>query len=362
MRLLIINFEADELSGVLAWQLKIAKLLAARCEAVVVLTEKRGQVGQLPANLFIEEMAPSIGNMPTRVSRYLAVSLQARRLCRQHRIQACFIHMAHTWAYRLWPVLKGLARIPVLTWYAHGSVSWGLKAAVACSDRMITSTPEGLRIDTSKKRIIGQGVDTELFKPVPRSEQANQCLYVGRISRRKQIDFIVDVAHALYQMDPASPITFGIAGPMLTLDDLAYDRTVQSKVWDLQLQNKIRFLGFVPQSHLPQLYDGTFLHLNLSRTGSLDKTILEALACDCPVLTTNEATRSIFVDSPSNAEFKDFYCSQTTADELARRIIDFHHQPHRFAPGSIRALVAGRHDEQAFVNHVMHQLRELVPQ
>ena len=35
---------------------------------------------------------------------------------------------------------------------------------------------------------------------------------------------------------------------------------------------------------LPAIYGSAFLHLNLSQTGSMDKTILESLACGCPTL------------------------------------------------------------------------------
>ena len=50
MKLLVINFVMDQDSPVLAWQHGVVTRLAARCERVVVLTERIGRCA-LPSNV-----------------------------------------------------------------------------------------------------------------------------------------------------------------------------------------------------------------------------------------------------------------------------------------------------------------------
>src|SRR3989344_5572534 len=56
-----------------------------------------------------------------------------------------------------------LLRKKISLWYAHGSANWILKLAEVCTDIIFTSTPEGCRLKSSKIRIVGQGIDTDLF-------------------------------------------------------------------------------------------------------------------------------------------------------------------------------------------------------
>jgi glycosyltransferase involved in cell wall biosynthesis len=45
----------------------------------------------------------------------------------------------------------------------------------------------------------------------------------------------------------------------------------------------------VPHHEIARAYQGAHLMLNVSGTGSLDKAVLEAMACGLPVITANEA-------------------------------------------------------------------------
>src|SRR5450759_2030299 len=104
MRLLLINFEMDPSSKVLAWQLRVAEELAARCEQVVVLTHLLDDDVELPANL----RAVVFPRLPQRAPwRWIGgralLNAFVWRVCRKYRLNVCFIHMNMEWAYRLYP-------------------------------------------------------------------------------------------------------------------------------------------------------------------------------------------------------------------------------------------------------------------
>jgi glycosyltransferase involved in cell wall biosynthesis len=200
------------------------------------------------------------------------------RWCASERFDAVFVHMSADWAYRLAPCWRQFG-LPVLLWYAHGTVTNRLRKAHEQAACVVTSTPEGFRIPSSKVRVIGQGIDTDLFTP-PASRPDNATIVaVGRVSRRKSVDLMLDTLAWLKANAPQYPFNLRIIGPTLTRDDSAYAVELADTVERRDLA--VTFEGPRAMGELPAVYGSAFLHLNLSQTGSMDKTILESLACGC---------------------------------------------------------------------------------
>jgi len=352
MRLLIVNFEMDAESGVLAWQASIVRELAARCEFVVVVTGRLGRF-TCPNNTHIHVVTKWVWGMPRRFGGRWLVNLDVINLIRQYKIDACFIHMAMEWAYILAPALK-LYQIPVLVWYAHGTVSSRLRLAHAFADRIVTSTPEGFRLPSNKVHVIGQGVDTALFQIPQFSDDRNDLLYVGRVSQRKRIDLLVEVMSEIKRIQPNLLLRLRIIGPVLTPEDQAYQHGIQVLIETNELNGSIELAGFVPQHEIAAYYRNAFLHLNVSKTGSMDKTVLEGLSCGCPVLTSNEAFVDMFKDHP------DFLLQSDKPKDIAERVLDLYRSRHSFDPGRLRNLIVGHHDIGSYANKVMGQLEEIL--
>jgi glycosyltransferase involved in cell wall biosynthesis len=352
MRLLIINYEMDETSAVLAWQARVAKELAQHCDFVAVLTERVGHF-EPPPNMYVETLEAKPFGLPRRFGLALLLNRQVWQLCQRYRIDACFIHMAADWAFYFYPSFR-LLRIPVLMWYAHGTVTARLRLAHTCVTRVVTSTPEGFRLPSRKVAVIGQGIDTDLFQPPAYSlEPKNDLITIGRVSRRKRIDLLLDVMNCLRRSSRAADVRLRIIGPMLTVDDLNYEAELRRRVWNMGLQDRVDFVGFVPQEHTPTFYQRAFLHINVSRTGSMDKTVLEALACGCPVLTSNEAFREIL------AAYPEFIINDDHPEAIATQLIALYSQRDQYAVESLRALVVGRHDVHTYCRKILKHLNEL---
>jgi glycosyltransferase involved in cell wall biosynthesis len=351
MNLLIVNFEMDDHGGVLAWQASVARALARSCASVLVLTERVGTFAPAP-NLEVRALEYRPLGVPHRLGGAVLMRWSIYRLLKERRIDRCFIHMNHPWAYRLAPILRAL-RIPSLLWYAHGTVTPSLHRALRAATRVITSTPEGFRIPSSKVRVIGQGVNTDLFRIPAFTSERRDILYVGRISRRKRIELLLSAMAAVTEVSPQSGLRLRLVGPNLTPDDLQYDMEMRTRMWAMGLQDRVDFVGFVPQERIPGLYASAFLHLNVSHTGSMDKTVVEALACGCPVLTSNEAFAGLLSDHP------DFVMASERPADIARQILRIRDELGRHDPHELRRLVVGRHDQDAYVGKVLAQLEEI---
>ena len=249
MKILLINFVMDRKSPVLAWQHSVAVRLAAKCERLVVLTERIGDC-ELPGNVEVHRV-PRILTTPLRMlgARWL-MNIPVWNWCAREQFDAAFVHMNADWAYRLAPCWRRFG-IPVLLWYAHGTVTNRLRRAHENAACVITSTPEGFRIPSSKVRIIGQGIDTDLFTP-PASKPDNPTIVaVGRVSRRKSVDLMLDSLAWLKANAPQHRFTLRIIGPTLTRDDRAYAAELAGIVEQKDLGGRVTFEGPVTMGELP---------------------------------------------------------------------------------------------------------------
>jgi glycosyltransferase involved in cell wall biosynthesis len=342
MRLLVVNYEMADDAPVLAWQARVVRALACRAERVVVLTERRG-AHAVPPSVRVEEL-PRPGFPPVLARRAAAVR-HAFRLCRAERVQAVFVHMAHRQAYRLYPAFRALG-LPVLLWYAHGAVSWHLRLAHRAADRVVTSTPEGFRLRSRKARVIGQGIDTELFAPGAGGPRRG-LVAVGRVSRRKRLDLVLAAMEDLRDED--LPLT--VVGGPLTADDRAYAGELARRAADRALP--VTFAGWVPFERLPDVYRAARLQVHVSRTDSLDKAVLEALACGCPTLTSNPAFRELLAPHP------DLVLDDDRPEAIAARVRALA-AGGRPGPDELRRLVVGRHDLASYADRLIGELRALV--
>lgn len=353
MRLLIINFEMDPNSKVLAWQLAVALELAKLCEQVVVLTNRTGSF-QKPDNMSVYQFPRPLFRAPLRwLGGKWWVNVLVWILCKKYGISACFIHMNVEWCYRLAPVFR-LRRIPVLLWYAHGTVTDELRRAHQHATRVVTSTPEGFRIPSDKLSIIGQGVDTALFTIQERVPNPTSIISVGRISLRKRVDLMIDVMDALNDLEPNIPFELVIIGGVLTPEDRLYQEQLIKKIAQSKVPERIRLVGHVPLNNIPAYYRTAFLHLNLSLTGSMDKTVMEALAAGCPVLTSNEAFYEVLKDFPA------FIVKNDHAELIAQQVSKLYHEQTTLNHHTLREIVVSKHDLPSYVGKIYHEIEQLI--
>lgn len=352
MRLLLITFELDTHSPALAWQARVAAELGRLCDRVVVLTHRVGAF-EPQRNVIVVTLPRILQRAPARwVGGRWLINVLVWRLWQQHRFEAAFVHMNMEWAYRLAPAFTAL-RVPVLLWYAHGAVTGRLRLAHRCVDAVVTSTPEGFRLPSRKVRTIGQGIDTTAFSIQPVEHRAADIITVSRISARKRIEILIDALAVLRCARPAEPLRLRVVGSALNDDDRDYARGLRTRVRRLNLEADVDFVGHVPMSDIARYYASAFVHVNVSTTGSMDKTVLEALACGCPVLTSNVAFADFFRSHP------ECLLDDDTPEAIAARILDLYDRRSVVDRESLRRLVHGRHDVATYCKKVVGELRRL---
>ena len=113
----------------------------------------------------------------------------------------------------------------------------------------------------------------------------------------------------------------------------------------------MEFTGPKSKGEIAAAFQSASLHVNVSNTGGLDKSVIEALACGCPVLTSSAALFDTVRPFPEMAIIN------PTAADLANRIPALLSAD--LPPEALRDLVVGQHDLSSHVERIVERLEAL---
>jgi glycosyltransferase involved in cell wall biosynthesis len=131
-------------------------------------------------------------------------------------------------------------------------------------------------------RVLPLGIDTSVFKPKEENELLNngRLLFVGRISRLKQIEIAIKTVHYL-QTHNFSNAELTIIGP---ISDLEYYNELKELVLALKVSEQVTFFGSIQHSALIYHYQKADLLLLPSQHESFGMVMTEAMGCGIPVV------------------------------------------------------------------------------
>ncbi|MEK7114365.1 MAG: glycosyltransferase [Patescibacteria group bacterium] len=265
MKLFICTQAVDTTDPVLGFFVRWIVEFAQHCEKVTVICLRKGTY-TLPNNVEVIALGTT--------SRFLR-TLRLWRACvsRRREYDTVFVHMNPEYivaAGLFWRCMH--KRIAL--WYTHKSVNLKLRIAVFFAHIIFTASKESFRLKSKKVRVMGHGIDTEFFSPDESIAREDWLLSVGRLMRSKRHDLAIREA-------VREGKELRIAGEGLERQHL--------EALALELHARVRFLGGLNQSQLRDEYRKADCLIHTSETGSLDKVVLEALACGLSVHTNNPA-------------------------------------------------------------------------
>lgn len=133
----------------------------------------------------------------------------------------------------------------------------------------------GVGLDPRKVTVVHNGVDHQRFRPVP-AQRTGYVLYVGTEQPRKNLPRLIE---AVAQTD-LRLVKAGVAGDG--------DRAVTMRaIRENGMTERVDMLGYVPEATLPYLYAGAEALVLPSLYEGFGLPVLEAMACGCPVVTTD---------------------------------------------------------------------------
>lgn len=287
--------------------------LAKHVDSLYVITGCLGK-HSLPENVRVYSLGKESG--AGRYKRILNVYKIALPLLIKRRVNSIFAHQIQHFAVSMGLIAK-ILRVPVFLFYAHKAVPVSLKMAVPFCTKIFTSTSAGFRINTSKKIIVGQGIDTEEFKQTPHETSKKKILLsVGRISPIKDQETLIKAASILKERGHDN-FEILLVGDTRTAIDNKYKLHLISLIDELKMGDNIKFIGGVPNRLLMKYYSMSYVSINLTPTGAIDKVVLESMSCGRIPLVANQSLKKEFGPFSDLLIFKE-YDPADLADKISR--------------------------------------------
>ncbi len=168
---------------------------------------------------------------------------------------------------------------------------------VAVSKSIAFELNEYYKIQEHKIKIVHNGVNTKVFKPIKNSnfikerlgiEDKRMILYVGHLGIRKGLYYLIKASQNLKKEFPDSVILL-IGGIPSWLRSTIYLKIIKDLIRKYNLQNFFILKGKIPNHILPYFYSASEAFILPSIYEGLPKVLLEAMACEKPVVATNVA-------------------------------------------------------------------------
>lgn len=319
MKLLIITQKVDINDDLLGIYHGWVKKIAAKCESVLVVCLYKGKY-DFPENVEVFSLGkeqyfdlPNFFRRLTAVFRFYKYVWKLRK-----KYDTVFVHMNPEYLILAGWLWKLMGKKTVL-WYAHYLDNFKLRLAAPFADKIVTSTKRAFPYEIKKLTVLQQGIDTGKFSPskkiIKKEENSKlKIISLGRISPVKDLETLIEAVNILKNNN--FNFFLDILGEP-TDKDADYFEKIKNLIINLGLSDKISLLGKISTSQNPEVYLDYDVFINLTCTGSFDKTILEAMSSGLPVLVANEIYKEIF-ESPLKEKL---IFKAKDAQDLAGKII-----------------------------------------
>lgn len=311
MKLLFLTQVLDAGDAILGFVPRWVEGFARGCERVRVVALEVGDVRGLPANVDVR----AIGRHG-RVLRWLRYRRVLREALRHDGFDTVLAHMVPRYAL----LAHGEARragAREFLWYTHAGVDRRLERAIDVVEKVFTASPESLRVDTPKRVVTGHGIDLGHFEERGEiSEEPPRLIAVGRLTPAK--DPLTVLGSLSILVERGFDVHLDVIGGGLTELDTDYERSVRAEIERLGLGRRVRLTGAIPYRDVPAYYRRATCLVSASRTGSVDKVVLEAMASRRPVVTCNDSFPRVF--EPLGEEARGLLFEPGDAQGLADRV------------------------------------------
>lgn len=284
--------------------------MAGRFEFVNVICLEQGATF-LPTNVRVWSLGKDIGR--PKLIYLLNFYRYIWRL--RHEYDSVFVHMNREYVifggllWRFWGK-------QVVLWYNHKKGDFLSCLAGFLANTVLFTSNFSFFAKWTKAMQMPVGIDTDIFKKNVKAKICRSILCLSRIDAVKNIDILVEAGKLLDKKNLDFKIF--IYGASTHADD-PYFLQLKKDAEELVRKNKLEFLPPVANRLTPELYNRYKLFVNLTNSGSLDKTILEAMACETPVLVSNRFFENVL---PQELSFK-----ERDSNDLVNRLEKFWQMP-----------------------------------
>lgn len=234
---------------------------------------------------------------PVRFIKQVAVSIwlhcNARRIIAEHRLDRLNVHTGpggvllvrrlpvpvvvtchHTYRQQCRHIASQFWKRIFIPFEAR---TYRLADSIVCvSDATKDALTEQYGVPKEKITTVYNAVDTVRFRPTGAPKSPHTVVYVGRLDRRKGIEFLIRSLPLVRERIPDVRLLVGGKG--------AYLEKMKDLVRRLGIADRVEFLGFVPEDRLNELYNQGECVVVPSMFEGFGITVIEALAAGTRVV------------------------------------------------------------------------------
>ncbi len=295
MKLLIITQKMDKSDPVLGFFHNWVLALSDKFESISVVCLSEGDI-DLPQNTKVfslgkTNMVASSNYLVSRIKYIFKFYNYLWKL--RGGYDAVFVHMNQEYV-----LLGGLfwkfSGKKIFLWRNHPKGGLLTRVAVWFSEKVFCTSPQSFTARFNKTKIMPVGIDVSLFyqdNQVP--VIPNSVLSIGRISPIKKIDKVIEAVLDLHQ--GGTKFVLDVIGDPVNQEDYKYQEILVEKSKELTEDGSINFISAISQKGAALMFKSHNIFINLTPSGSMDKTILEAVACGCLPIVANKFFADIFL-------------------------------------------------------------------
>ncbi len=280
MKILITTQAVDKKDPILgffhSWLIEFSKKYAS----VTVICLRKGDY-DLPPNIKVL----SLGKESAQSKIKYIFNFYKYIFSERKNYEKVFVHMNEEYVL-LGGIFWNFLGKEVFMWRNHKSGSLKTRIAGFLSKKVFYTSVGSFTSKFKNSIQMPVGIDDSVFRPVGGIQREdNSFLYVGRISPIKNIDKMLDAFMEFSNKVPS--FAFDIVGPCEGDLDLRYKKELEQKIKESGLSSNVKLLGSAKQEDLPEIYSKYKFCINLTPSGSFDKTIWESVFCGCIPLVHN---------------------------------------------------------------------------
>jgi glycosyltransferase involved in cell wall biosynthesis len=310
MKLLILTQKVDVNDNVLGFMHVWIAEFAKTCENVTVICLEKGEVS-LPRNVKVLSLEKERGRSRIKyICNFYRYIWQER-----NNYDKVFVHMNQEYVVLGGPLWEILGK-KIFLWRNHVKGNFFTDLAVFLSNKVFCTSGFSYTAKFAKTKLMPAGIETDYFVNLnyPAEKKIINLLFLGRISPIKDLETLIKALAIVGKKDER--FFLNIVGAANERDEKYFER-IKNLIAELGLKECVKFWGGVDYKKTLEFYNRNDVFINLTKSGSFDKTILEAMSCERLVLTCNESFRDIFPkDWQDIMIFK-----EGDANDLANKII-----------------------------------------
>ncbi|MDD4761918.1 MAG: glycosyltransferase [Candidatus Pacebacteria bacterium] len=312
MKILIITQKVDENDGTLGFFSDWIREISKKFEKTEVISLRRG-VGDFPG-IKMFSLGKEGGLKFLRRIKY-AFNFYRIILKERKNYDAVFVHMNQEYVLLggfLWKIMGK----KVFLWRNHPRGNFLTMMAVFLSDKVFYTSSFSYTAKFRKAVRMPVGVKIENENPeIHKTGEILKILYLGRVAPIKHIEIAIEAAKIL--KDKGVKFKFDIIGKVLE-KDREYEKGLRMRVKNLGLLREVNFFPEVSHKEAIKIFSEYDVLINVTDTGSMDKTIFEAGVAGVIVISSNKELVNIYP-----YEWKKSFKVEATSEGVAEGIVNF---------------------------------------